>query len=224
MSPNTLIAVIGGAGKSGQFLVNELLQQNIPFRLLLRNPAANTSGNPGAANHPLANTIAPGQIIKGDVRDPAAIHELLKGCTAIISTLGQSKDEPPVFSEATRNILAAIQAQNIKRYILTTGLNVDTPNDKKGPSTQAGTNWMKQHYAATTADKQREYELLAASDTDWTLVRLPLIGLTAASAPIATHLEDSPGPGIHGTDLAKFLISQLEDTTYLRNAPFLANK
>ena len=222
MSPNTLIAVIGGAGKSGQFLVRELIQQNIPFRLLLRSPAA--ANNPSAANNLLANTIPANQIIKGDVRDPAALRQLCQNCTALISTLGQSKGEPPVFSEATRNILAAMHSHEIKRYILTTGLNVDTPNDKKGPSTQAGTDWMKQHYAVTTADKQREYELLKSSNTDWTLVRLPLIGLTEASAPIATSLEDCPGSGIHGTDLAKFLISQLEDTTYLRKAPFLANK
>jgi hypothetical protein len=30
----------------------------------------------------------------------------------------------------------------------------------------------------TTADKQRELELLSESDIDWTLVRLPLIELT----------------------------------------------
>jgi hypothetical protein len=116
-----------------------------------------------------------------------------------------------------------MKAMNIKRYILTTGLNVDTPQDKKGPMTQAGTNWMKQHYPETTADKQREYECLAASNIDWTLVRLPLIGLTEASDPIAASLEDCPGTGIHGTDLAKYLIHQLEAKDYLRQAPFLAN-
>ena len=126
-------------------------------------------------------------------------------------------------SQATRNVLAAMQVWKIKRYIVTTGLNVDTPFDKKGPMIQAGTTWMKEHYPETTADKQLEYELLAASDVDWTLVRLPLIGLTENSAAIATSLEDCPGTGIHGIDLARFLIRQIGDTTYRRHAPFLAN-
>ncbi|WP_211316324.1 NmrA family NAD(P)-binding protein [Niabella yanshanensis] len=32
------IAVIGGTGKSGQYLTRELIRQEIPFRILLRNP------------------------------------------------------------------------------------------------------------------------------------------------------------------------------------------
>ena len=209
-SPNT-IAVIGGTGKSGNFLVRELIRQHLPFRILLRNATS--------YHHP----VEAGDIVRGDARDAQAILELCKDCKAIISTLGQPKGEPSIFSQATRNVLAAMQVWKIKRYIVTTGLNVDTPFDKKGPMTQAGTNWMKEHYPETTADKQLEYELLAASDVDWTLVRLPLIGLTENSAAIATSLEDCPGAGIHGTDLARFLIRQIGETTYRRHAPFLAN-
>ncbi|GGB02145.1 NAD(P)-dependent oxidoreductase [Puia dinghuensis] len=209
MLSNTTIAVIGGTGKSGKFVVRELIRQNIPFRILLRNAAS--------CNLPV------GQIIQGDVRNPEAVLKVAEGCTAIISTLGQPKGEPSIFSQATRNVLTAMQAINIKRYILTTGLNVDTPVDKKGPVTQAGTNWMREHYPETTADKQLEYELLAGSAVDWTLVRLPLIGLTENSEAIATSLEDCPGTGIHAADLARFLVSQVLDKNYIRQAPFLAN-
>jgi putative NADH-flavin reductase len=209
MLSNQTIAVIGGTGKSGKFLVRELIQQNIPFRMLVRNAAA-----------PDLPSV---QLVHGDVRDPQTVLKVTEGCTAIISTLGQPKGEPPIFSQATRNVLTAMQARKITRYILTTGLNVDTPTDKKGPVTQAGTNWMREHYPETTADKQLEYELLAAGKVDWTLVRLPLIGLTADSTTIVTSLGDCPGTGIHGIDLARFLIRQLEDQTYIRQAPFLAN-
>jgi hypothetical protein len=41
---------------------------------------------------------------------------------------------------------------------------VDTPLDKKGPLTQAATQWMREHYPETTTDKQQEFELPAASD------------------------------------------------------------
>jgi putative NADH-flavin reductase len=206
---NTPIAIIGGAGKSGKFVVQQLIQQNIPFRILLRRPAS--------------YDLAIGQVVQGDVRDIEAVRHVCQGCTVIISTLGQTKGEPPVFSHATRNILAVMKTLNINRYILTTGLNVDTTLDKKGPVTLAGTNWMKQHYPETTADKQLEYELLAASEADWTLVRLPLIGLTETTAPIAISLEDCPGTGIHGIDLARFLIFQTEDRNFVKQAPFLAN-
>ncbi len=91
-----------------------------------------------------------GDIIRGDARDVQAILELCKDCEAIISTLGQPKSEPSIFSQATRNVLAAMQAWKIKRYIVTTGLNVDTPLDQKGPMTQARHWWMKEH--GSTAD------------------------------------------------------------------------
>lgn len=209
MLSNATIAVIGGTGKSGKFLVRELIQQNIPFRMLVRDTAT--------------GYLPTVQLIQGDVRDPQAVLKVTEGCTAIISTLGQPKGEPPIFSPATRNVLAAMQARNITRYILTTGLNVDTPGDRKGPITQAGTSWMREHYPGTTADKQLEYELLAASPVDWTLVRLPLIGLTENSEAVSTSLEDCPGTGIHGRDLARFLVHQIEGKDYIRQAPFLAN-
>lgn len=203
------IAVIGGTGKSGRYLVRELIQHGISFRLLLRN--ASSFVNPAV------------DVVQGDARDADAVERLCKGCQAVISTLGQPKGEPSIFSEATRHVLDAMAKWEVRRYILTTGMNVDTPPDKKGPATQAATNWMKDHYPETTFDKQLEYELLRASNVDWTLVRLPLIGLTEESGPIGTSLEDCPGKGIHAIDLARFLIRQLEDTPYVRQAPFLAN-
>jgi putative NADH-flavin reductase len=204
-----MIAVIGGTGKSVRFVVQELISKNIPFRILLRNaPSYN---------------LSVGHVVRGDVREPEAVQRVCQGCTAIISTLGQPKGEPTVFSQATRNVLAAMQMLHIKRYILTTGLNVDTPFDKKGPATQAATSWMKKNYPETTADKQLEYETLAAGNVDWTLVRLPFIGLTENSDAIATSLEDCPGDGIHGLDLARFLVRQIDDGQYIRQAPFLAN-
>lgn len=209
MLSNAMIAVIGGTGKSGKFVVQQLVDKNIPFRLLLRNVSSYNSSS--------------GELVEGDVRDAAAVRRVCQDCTGIISTLGQPKGQSPVFSQATRNVLAAMQTLRIKRYILTTGLNVDTPFDSKGPVTRAGTDWMKKNYPETTADKQLEYEILSASDVDWTLVRLPLIGFTGDTDAIAVNLEDCPGDGIHGLDLAQFLIRQIDDRQYIRQAPFLAN-
>ncbi len=212
MISNPTIAVIGGTGKSGRFLVRTLIQQGFSFRLLLRDTTSFV--NPGGSLE---------DVVQGDVRDVGAVERLCKGCVAVISTLGQPKGQPAIFSHATRTILGAMEKWDMRRYILTTGLNVDTPADKKGSVTQTGTDWMRVHYPETTADKQQEYELLCNSDIDWTLVRLPLIGLTEESGAIETSLEDCPGGGIHAIDLARFLISQLGDSRYFKQAPFLAN-
>jgi putative NADH-flavin reductase len=208
---NIKIAVIGGTGKSGKFLVSELIRQQIPFKILLRNPGS------FHIKSPMVN------IIQGDVRNYASVYALIKGCQAIISTLGQPTNESSIFSQATNNIIKAMNEFHCKRYIVTTGLSVDTPSDKKNQQAAFATDWMKKNYPETTADKQIEYDTLTRSSVDWTLVRLPLIELTDTTGKINISLEDCPGDKINAASLAQFLIGQLQDDTWFMKAPFIAN-
>ena len=210
MKTNT-IAVIGGTGKSGKYLVQNLLDKNYSIRLLLRNPA----------NFTLKDSLI--ETVKGDARDYDSLKNLIKNCDLVISTLGQPKGEKSIFSDATDNIIKALNDNGIKRYIVTTGLNVNTPFDNKNEKVKMATDWMYQNYPETTSDKQKEYELLTKSNLDWTLVRLPLINLTSESFPAETSLNDCKGETISATDLAKFLVSQINDKTFIKQSPFLYN-
>lgn len=211
MQDKLKVAVIGGTGKSGKYLVQQLISQGFPFKMLLRDPAKCTIKSP----------LIEG--IQGDARDYKTVCSLFDGCQAVISTLGQPKGEAPIFSQATTNVLRSMKECGIKRYILTTGLNVDTPFDKKGTKTAFATGWMKTNYPQTTADKQMEWTVLSESDVDWTLVRLPLIELTNKTNRVEVNLEDCPGEKISAIDLANFLIGQLSNDRYLKSSPFIAN-
>jgi putative NADH-flavin reductase len=210
MHTNT-IAVIGGTGKSGTYLVQSLLNNYYTIKLLLRNPENFTIKNPLI------------EIVKGDARDYNAINNLIKDCNIVISTIGQPVGEEAIFSDSTKNIIQSMNFYGIKRYIVTTGLNVNTPFDNKNKKVKMATEWMYQHYPKTTEDKQHEYEILLKSNLDWTLVRLPMIIQTSESFPTETSLKDCKGENISATDLAKFLVSQIEDETYLKQSPFLYN-
>ncbi len=203
--------MIGGTGKSGRYLVQQLLSQAFSIKMLLRNPETFQIKSPLI------------EIVQGDARNFNSVRSLIEGCQAVISTLGQPKGEPTIFSQATTNVIRSMNECGIKRYILITGLNVDTSLDKKNAKTAFATEWMKNNYPLTTADKQIEFELLMESDIDWTLVRLPLIELTEKKTEWKVSLEDCPGEKISATDLADFLIGQLSDETYIRKAPFIAN-
>lgn len=206
------VAVIGGTGKAGKYLVKQLLLQNFRIKLLHRKPETLT----------FDNLLI--EIVKGDARDYAAIHNLLDGCDAVLSCLSQPVGEPTIFSDATRNILKAMAAHHISRYITTAGLNVDTPLDKKSPQTQFGTNWMYENFPATTKDRQVEYQLLVDSNVDWTIVRLPLINQTDEINEIVISLIDCPGNNISATNLALFMIRALNDDEFIKQAPFIADK
>ena len=220
MKPNNKIAVIGGGGRTGKYLVSQLLENGFQIKLLLRNPEVSKQ------IIPLDNPLI--QVIKGDVLDYEAVTLVAKDCEAVISTVGQRKDEPLVASQATANILNAMAENSteefeIKRYILVAGLNVETPFDKKGPETMAATEWMKSNFPLIHEDRQKAYKILEESNADWTLVRVPYIEFTDERNEIGVSLKDSPGKKISAADIAGFLIEQLEDKAYIKKSPFIAN-
>jgi putative NADH-flavin reductase len=105
MNSNITIAVIGGTGKSGTFLVSHLLDQGFQVKVLVRN----------------AEKINQKQvfldIIEGSVTDYNAVHTLIAGCDAVISTLGLGipASEPYIFSKSTTHILQAMQYWQVNR-------------------------------------------------------------------------------------------------------------
>lgn len=127
------IAIIGGTGKSGKYLVKQLIEEGFQLKLLLRNP------DNSQINSPLV------EVVKGNVANYASVHTLLNGCEAVISTLGFGipASEPTIFSQSTTNIIRAMNEHNILRYIVTTGIDVNTSYDNKSPKTAFATDWMK---------------------------------------------------------------------------------
>lgn len=208
MEHHIKIAILGGTGKSGKYLVNELIKQGFYFKMLIRNLTSRPAENLPTNNPKI-------EIIEGDANDYEAICTLIAGCNAVISTLGNS--------QASAHLIRAMNEYNIRRYILLAGININTPIDKKSPKTKFATDWMYENYPIPTKNRQVEYELVAASNLDWTLVRLPLIEQTATRNAIKTSLEDCEGDKISATDLSVFLIEQLTDESFIRQAPFLWN-
>jgi putative NADH-flavin reductase len=208
---NKTIAVIGGTGKSGKFVVRELLRNSFQLKLLLRNPEQFDIRDMNVTLH------------KGDVRNLDAVTSLIRGCDFVVSTLGQPKDERSIFSDATKNIIKAMQENGVKRYVVTTGLSVDTPFDTKNEKVQFATQWMYDNYPETTRDKQQEYEILSRSDIDWTLIRLPLIKITDEQADYKASITDCLGDSINASDLGKFIVDEIVNENYLKKSPFLFN-
>ncbi|MBF4471595.1 NAD(P)-dependent oxidoreductase [Flavobacterium sp. HJJ] len=213
MKQNIKVAVIGGTGKSGKYLVRELIRQGFHIKLLLRNPD----------NFSIKSSLI--ETVAGNAADYDSVYSLLTDCQAVISTLGLGipASEPILFCKSSSNVIQAMISLGLSRYIVTTGLNVDTSSDKKSPKVIFATDWMKKNYPVSTENKQAEYELLKASAIDWTLVRLPLIEQTDERFDTNVSLEDCLGDKISATDLADFLIEQLYDKTFIGKSLFLSN-
>jgi putative NADH-flavin reductase len=211
MNQQKRIAVIGGTGKAGKFLVKELVKQEVSIKVLARNPENILGQNPLI------------EVIPGNALDYNSILKLLTGCDAVISALGPSRSKPDTCSVAVGHIIKAMHELHIKRYIELAGLAIDTPDDKKGWKTRLVVALMKRLFPAIINDRQKGYELLLASDLRWTIVRSSMIKLTDAKRVLKTSLSDSPGGQISATDLAVFLIDQLTDERFIRKCPFVAS-
>jgi len=210
MNQNTTIAILGGGGRTGKFLVAKLIDKGHRLKVLLRSPENFKLHHPSV------------EIVKGDAIDPVSIDELVKNSQAVISTLGQRKDEPLVAHTATLNILKAMTYHKIRRYVLVAGINIDTPSDKKSTQTLAATEWMKANFPLIQEDRQKAYSALLESPLDWTLVRVPMIEFTEGGGNLVVNREDCLGTKITAGAIADFLIQQLSDKQFYKQAPFIA--
>lgn len=210
MNQKKTIAVLGGGGRTGKFLVAKLVDQGYQVKVLLRTPEN------FEVRHPLV------EIVKGDAIDPEAIYALVKNAHAVISTVGQRKNEPLVAHAATTNVLKAMTCYEIRRYLLVAGINIDTPFDKKSAQTLAATDWMKANFPLIQEDRQKAYSTLLECPLDWTLVRVPMIEFTGEAGNLKISLEDCLGTRITAGDIANFLVQQLTDDRFFRMAPFIS--
>jgi len=204
------VAILGGGGRTGKYLVKQLLEIGFSVKLLLRNPD----------NFTIQNSRI--EIIKGDAIDEESIGLLLQDCQAVISTIGQRPGEPMVASQATKNILNAMKNHGVQRYVLLAGLNIDTPFDKKSPKTIMATDWMKTNFPEIQKDRQLTYDLLTKSNVDWTQVRVPLIVFSDESSEISVSLEDCLGDKISAFDISKFLVKEMVESNYNKQSPFIS--
>lgn len=209
---DSIIAILGGAGKSGRPLVEETLAAGYSVRLLLRHPQEFNLSSERL------------EIVQGDVRDPGCVRQLLQGSSALLSTLGHTKGEAtPMMGIATQNFVTLMEELGISRCVVVTSLFV-TGREQLDAKTQEAADYMQQHYSSFMDDRRLEFKLLSESNLDWTYVRVPFIMQNPATGGVDVDLNHLPGQQITAVDLAHFLISQLDDRRYIQQAPFVAGK
>lgn len=203
------VAVIGGTGKIGSVLVKYLVNKGYKLKLLVRSPEKVR----------LPQVL----LVKGDARNPDAVNELVRDCDLLINCIGQTKGEPPLFSQVAKNIMNALNSRGIKRYIVIAGLGLRTESDKKRFVTRFLTSVMHFVFPAIMDDKKREYKLIAGSSLDWTYIRIPKVDHSSDIDSIVANESDCLSWKINVFGLAEFIESQIESREYIRKAPFVYN-
>jgi len=162
------------------------------------------------------------KIVEGNVLDSDSLNEAIKGQDAVLCALGHKRWFYPtkILSNGTGNIINAMEKFNVKRFICETALGLGNSIFKMGlyytlfviPFILPFYYW----------DKRKQEAIIESSKLDWTIVR-----------PGALNNRRGRGKYRHGmdignwfytvrisrSDVAHFMISQLDEKGYIKSAP-----
>lgn len=177
------------------------------------------------ARHPQTLTGQPKglRVIQGDILDPETVGQSMAGQEAVCITIGIGVTWKPVtvFSEGTRNVLAAMRRHGVRRLVAVTGIGA---GDSKGHGGFFYDRLFNPLLLKTIyEDKDRQEALIRASGLDWTIVRParltngPLTGVYR----VLTDLTGVTAAQISRADVAHFILEELAANRYLGQTPLL---
>ena len=208
------ILVIGATGPTGKEIVKQAMEQGHAVTALVRD-ATKANFGPSVA------------LVVGDVLDKGSLTRAVDSKEAVVCSLGSGVSGPfkamTMLSEGTRNLVAVMQEQNVRRIVCITGIGA---GESKGHGPWYY-NWLVQPLMlrGVYEDKTRQEEVVRASGLAWTLVRPGMLttgaakGLTAVRAII--DLADTRAGNISRADVASFCLSELADGRYVGQAPVI---
>jgi putative NADH-flavin reductase len=210
---NVTIALLGATGLAGGFILDQALAKGYDVRALARTPQK------------LERYEERITIVKGDALDPASLEALLQGSNVVVSALGPVKADGEASkmlnSSVTAELIRLMPKYDIERYILVSGAAVVMPGDARN-----FTGWLMRQMVflglhSELEDKQAEYQLLADSSLQWTLVRCPLIDdQPFLRSPIAS-LDTPTSFSLRAGELAAFVVDQIDSGEFVEKGPFL---
>jgi putative NADH-flavin reductase len=211
------VAFFGATGFSGQAILAETIKYGHEVTVLVRDPSK------VKIKH---NNL---RIVEGNVLDPQKVASVIQNQEAVIQCLGvggKGDGKPTSFiSEANKIIVDEMEKQKVSRLIAMS--NVGAGNSL---SFQPWffTNFILPYFMkwlkVIIDDKNRMEPTIMNSELEWTIVRCPNIIDKTPKGNVHPTLE---GKGLKLTvtlgDMAEFIIHQLTDSTYLRQAPSVSN-
>ncbi|WP_462320347.1 NAD(P)-dependent oxidoreductase [Halochromatium sp.] len=198
------IALFGATGGTGRQVLNQGLEKGYAFRALARSPDA-------------LEQVQGLEIIAGDVRDSAAVERCVTGTDTVICVLGSHGGAEPIEAEGTKQIIDVMRALGVKRLIAVTSLGVGDSREQVPAFFRV---IMQLTLKKIMAAKEAQEQLIRGSGLDWTIVRPG--GLTdgpATGSYLSGTDKSIKATRISRADVADFVLQQLVDTRYLRQAP-----
>lgn len=205
------ILVLGATGGTGRLIVSQALARGYDVTVLVRSPGK-------------ASDLKGAKLVVGDARDPKVLQQAVKGQDAVVSALGTPASpfrEVTLLSTATRALVSAMQTEQVSRLVCITGSGA---GDSAGHGGFLFDNLiMPLMLRKVYADKNRQEAIVRDSGLDWVLVRPSVLNNKPGGNTIRalTDLSDLNGGTISRADVARFVLDQVRDDTWVNRAPLI---
>jgi putative NADH-flavin reductase len=211
------VIISGATGFSGQAILANSIKQGHEVTILVRD----------ASKIPIKHQNL--TIVEGNVLNPQTVASVLHHQEAVIQCLGvggKGDGKPTTFiSDATKIIVDEMQNKKIKRLIAMS--NVGAGNSiafQPWFFTKIILPYFMKWLKVIIEDKNRMEPIIMNSNLDWTIVRCPNIVDKPAKGRCNATLD---GKGlklsITLSDLSKFMVDQLKQTAFIKQAPSVSN-
>jgi uncharacterized protein YbjT (DUF2867 family) len=211
------IVIFGASGFSGRAILKEALAQNHQVTILVR------------SNVGVAFRDKNLKVVEGNVLDKEIVNQILHNQDAVIQCLGvggKGDGKPTTFiSDATKIIVEEMEKNKVKKLIAMSNVGAGNsiafqPWIFNKIILPYFMKWLK----VIIDDKNKMEPIIMNSRLDWTIVRCPNI----VDKPMKGNCKatlDGKGLKLSVTlgDMAAFMINQITDNTFLKQAPSISN-
>lgn len=210
------LTIFGATGATGKLLIEQALAAGNDVVAFARTPSKIKTDHSHLA------------IVHGELTDPAAVERAIRGADAIISVLGSRPQEDlrsKPLTQGMQNILAAMRKTNVRRLIISSTPSANDSNDLPEFKFKVLVDIIKYAMRPAYEEIVNVAGMVRESDTDWTIVRVSMPNNAPGSGRIRTGYlgRKQVGANISRADLAAFMLRQVKDTTYMRQAPAISN-
>jgi len=166
------------------------------------------------------------EVVVGDVLDPEAVTAAVSGADAAVCTLGlptRLAMGPPfaprsyVLTQGTANILSALQAAGVRRFICETAI---ASGDSRAQCTPLARWGLRYGLRWLFKQKDQQEQLVQESTLDWTIVRPSALTNGPDRSDAAPDVKFKIGLFTHISrrEVARLIVDELEDPQFIGQA------
>lgn len=207
------LALFGATGRTGHLLLEQALASGHEVSALIRD------SNKISGRHERL------KLLEGNAHDASKVEAVVADAEVVLCTLGHTATSAKdVLAVSMKHILSAMTQTGVRRLIVETGAGL---RDKQDPPPSVGDRVMVRLLLLFARDMfedaGRQAELIRASDLDWVLVRAPRLTNKPRTGDYrAGYLKLGPKSNISRADVADFMLRQISEDTYLKQAPMIS--